>query len=242
MRSPSKALPLYVQIAEGLIDRIEANELSPGEKLPPEREFAQSLGVTRITLRRALQILASEGLIERRQGAGNFIAAPKLERTTTQLNGFTLGMKQRGLSPTAVVVLFEKRIANISLAEKLQIPVSTDLYYCHRVRSVKHQPTMLEKFYLPATYFPGFDQLDLTDASVFEQLEKHHGVMIKRAEHSLEAVAASEYEAAHLEVEQGTPLLLERRIAYDQHNRPVEYAKDLYRGDRFKFLLTTTAN
>lgn len=240
MRHSTKALPLYVQIAEGLIDRIESQELAAGAKLPPEREFSKSLGVTRITLRRALQILEAEGLIERRQGAGNFIAAPKLERTTAQLNGFTLGMKKSGLHPSAEVVLFERRIANVSLAKRLQVPVSISLYYYHRIRSVNNQPTMLEKFYLPASYFPGFDQLNLTNTSIFEQLEKNYGVVIKRAEHSLEAVAASEYEAKLLGVEENAPLLLERRIAFDQNERPVEYAKDLYRGDKFKFLVNTT--
>lgn len=239
MPLPPKTLPLYVQIAEGLIDRIESGELAPGDRLPPERILSSSLGVTRVTLRQALQLVEAEGLLERRQGAGTFIAAPKIERTTTRLTPFTLGMKRSGLIPGARVVQFERKPAKISTARRLKLPLSSELYYCHRLRLINQEPIMVEKFYLPASSFPDLDAAVLEDASVFEILEQGYGVRIIRAEQSLEAVSASDYEAELLGITAGAPLLLERRVSYDTGGRPVEYAKDLYRGDRFKFLLDT---
>jgi GntR family transcriptional regulator len=235
----TKSLPLYVQIAEGLIERIESGDLLAGERLPPERELSKSLSVTRATLRQALQLLESEGLLVRRQGSGTYIAEPKIERSTAKLNPFTTGMRKSGYKPGASVISFEQRLAKVSIASRLSLPVSTPLYYCHRVRSLNGEPTMLEKFYLPASFFPDLSEEMLQDASVFEVLEKTYSVRVVRAEQSLEAVVASEYEAGLLEVDKGAPLLLERRVAFDQNDRPVEYAKDLYRGDRFRFVMSS---
>ncbi|WP_028583349.1 GntR family transcriptional regulator [Desulfogranum mediterraneum] len=242
MNRSSEALPLYIQIAEGLSEQIESGELAPGTRLPAERQLSASLGVTRMTLRQALQILTAEGLVERRQGSGNYIAQAKIERTTSRLNPFTAGMEKNGLNPGAEVVLSEQRPATSSLAARLRLPVSSELYYCHRLRLLNHQPSMLEKFYLPTAFFPGFEQLELTDTSVYAQLEAHYDVRIQRAEQSIEAVAASAYEAGLLQIPTGTPLLLERRVSFDQDDRAVEYAKDLYRGDRFRFLLSTSSD
>lgn len=240
MRYSQKELPLYVQIAEGLIDKIESGILVAGEQLTSERELSKSLGVTRVTLRQALQLLQAEGLIERRRGSGNYIAEPKIERATSRLNPFTQGMRRSGFATGAEVILMDRRMAKISTANRLKVPVTSDLYYCHRVRSVNKQPIMIEKFYLPVHFFPGFDELNLDDRSIYEALQTEYNVYVHRAEQSLEAVAASEYEAALLGVPVGSPLLLERRLAFDRDDRPIEYAKDLYRGDRFKFLLNTS--
>ena len=75
--------PLYIQIAEGLLDRIESGQVSPGDRLPSERELSQMLGVNRMTLRRALELLESQGLLIRRQGDGTYVAEPKIERQAT---------------------------------------------------------------------------------------------------------------------------------------------------------------
>lgn len=240
MRYINKELPLYVQIAEGLIDKIESGDLVAGQRLTSERNLSKSLGVTRVTLRQALQLLEAEGLIERRRGSGNYIAKPKIERATSRLNPFTKGMERSGFKTGAQVVLMERRLAKVSIANRLKISVSADLFYCHRVRSINIEPIMVEKFYLPLSYFPQFDDLNLEDRSIYETLKQEYNVHVCRAEQSLEAVVASEYEAELLNVSVGSPLLLERRIAFDQQDRPVEYAKDLYRGDRFKFLLNTS--
>src|SRR3989304_3362932 len=91
--------PLYLQIAEALTARIESGELVSGDRLPPERDLSQSLGVNRLTLRRALRSLESQGLITRRQGRGTHIASPKIERQAARLVSFTRGMQQRGFLP-----------------------------------------------------------------------------------------------------------------------------------------------
>ena len=98
------AVPLYNQIAESLLDQIESGKLAPGSRLPPERELSEMLGVNRMTLRQALHLLQTQGLLIRRQGNGTFVADPKIERQAGRLISFTRGMERRGLKPGARVV------------------------------------------------------------------------------------------------------------------------------------------
>jgi GntR family transcriptional regulator len=229
------AIPLYIQIAEVLLDRIESGELEPDDRLPSERELSEQLGVNRMTLRRALRMLEGQGLLARRQGDGTYVAQPKIERQAAQLVPFTQGMERRGYSPGAKLITFEKLLAEAAVARKLEIPVSAPVYFVRRLRSLNQKPVMLERFTVPAHLFPGFDLFDLSNRSAYDVMDKEYGVAVVRAHQSLEPVVATEYEAELLGVEPGAPLMLERRLGLDENDRPVEYGKDLYRSDRFRF-------
>ena len=230
------AVPLYIQIAEGLLHRIESGELAPGDRLPAERALSEMLGVNRMTVRQALHLLATQGLLDRRQGAGTYVAEPKIERETGRLVPFSKGMQSKGYATGAKVIMLEQRTAELSISRQLNLPVSAAVYYGHRLRLLNQTPVMLEKFILPAPYFPDLERQDLENRSLYEILEREYGVIISQARQSLEAVNASEYEAKWLKVEPGASLMLEQRLSFDQNGRPVEYAKDLYRGDRFRFV------
>lgn len=232
----SATVPLYIQIAEGFLDRIESGELSPGDRLPSERELSQMLGVNRMTLRRALQLLESQGLLLRRQGDGTYVAEPKIERQAGQLVPFTRGMQRRGYLPGAKVISLEKRPAEAAIAKELGLPVSAAVYYVRRLRLINREPVMLERLTIPAHRFPQFECFDLSARSVYDVMEKEYGVTVVRARQSLEPVVATEYEAELLGVMPGDPLMLEQRLGFDQGGRPVEYGRDLYRGDRFRFV------
>jgi GntR family transcriptional regulator len=229
------AIPLYAQIAESLLDRIESGELVPGDRLPAERELSDMLSVNRMTVRRALNMLESQGLIIRRQGDGTYVARPKIERQASQLFPFTRGMERRGYKTGMKLITFEKKPAEASLANRLKIPVSTPVYRAFRLRLLNQDPVMLEEFTIPVHTFPDFDRFDLSSRSLYEIFTTEYGVTILQAHQSLEPVIATEYQAELLEIDTGSPLMLERRLAFDQQNRPVEYSKDLYRGDRFRF-------
>ena len=95
---------------------------------------------------------------------------------------------------------------------------------------------MLEELWLPVHLLPGFERYDLTSRSVYEIMETEYDVSMGKARRTLEPVVATEYEAELLRVEAGAPLMLERRLGFDQNERPVEYGKDVYRGDRFRFV------
>ena len=233
-----KYLPLYIQIADSLLERIESGALNVGARLPSERELSKQLDVARMTVRQALQLLASQGVLERKQGVGAFVAAPKVERPADRLSPFTRGMESLGLQPGAKVLVLEERLANAKVARKLQIHLSAPVYFGQRLRSVNNELIMVETVYLPAARFPNFIGHDLTNRSIYQILETVYDVSIDRAEQTLEAVSATEFEAHWLGVQTGAPLLLEERVGFDQSGQPVEYAKDLYRGDRIRYRST----
>lgn len=230
------SIPLYVQIAESLLDRIESGELRPGDRLPAERELSQTLEVNRMTVRRALQVLELQGLLMRRQGDGTYVTAPKIERQAGNLVPFTKGMQRRGYTPGAEVITFERRPAEPSAAKELQLPISTPVYYIRRLRLINQEPVMLERFTLPVRRVPGLERYDLASCSVYEVMETEYGISVTRARQSLEPVVAAEYEAELLRVNPGAPLMLEQRLSFDQDEQPIEYGNDLYRGDRFRFV------
>lgn len=236
MRQSQTTAPLYIQIADALLKRIESAELVPGHRLPSERELSESLGVTRMTLRQALQLLEQQGLVERKHGVGTFVAQPKIDRQANHLVPFTKGMQKRGFRPGARLLALEQQFAEVSVARALQLAVSAPVYYLHRLRLINREPTMVEKIMLPAHRFPQLDHYDLAARSLYEVLETEYGVFIRYARQSFEAVAASKYDADLLNIAGGAPLMLEARLAYDQAGRPIEYAQDLYRGDRFRFV------
>jgi len=229
-------VPLYVQIADGLLDRIESGDLSPGDRLPPERELSEMLSVNRMTLRRALRMLEGQGLLIRRQGDGTYVAKPKIERQASQVFPFTKGMERRGYTTGIKLITFEKRPAEASIAKKLGIAIFAPTFRAFRLRLLNNEPVMLEIFTVPAQIFPDFDRQDLSHRSLYEIFSSEYEIIISQAKQSLEPVTASEYEASLLEIESGAPLMLERRLTFDQNGRAVEYSKDLYRGDRFRFI------
>jgi GntR family transcriptional regulator len=230
------SIPLYIQLAEGLITKIESGELSPGEQLPPERELSASLGVNRMTLRRTLHVLESQGLILRKHGVGTFIAEPKIDRNMAVVFRFSSGMSNQGFTPGAEMISFDEINAEQILAKDLAIPISSRVYSILRLRSINQEPVMLESYKIPVQRFPGIDRYDLESRSLYEIMECEYGVPINRARQSFEPITATYFEAELLNINYGEALMLERRLSYDGLNQPVEYGKDRYRGDRFRFV------
>ncbi|OQX63478.1 MAG: hypothetical protein B6I38_04050 [Anaerolineaceae bacterium 4572_5.1] len=229
-------VPIYIQIAESLLERIATGELAPGERLPSERELSKTLNVSRMTLRAALRVLDNKGLLVRRTGDGTYIAQPKLERQADKLVPFTQNMHRHGYQASARLVIFERRFAETSVASKLKIPVSAPIYYFQRLRLINQEPVLLETCIMPIERFSDLEAFDLEQRSIYEILETEYGVVPHYSQQNLEAVSTTDYEAELLGIDPGSPLMLERRVAYDDKDSPFEYGRDLYRGDRFRFM------
>ena len=229
-------LPIYIQIADNLLERISAGELAPEERLPSERDLSQMLKVSRMTLRAALRVLDNKGLLVRKPGDGTYIAKPKIERQAAKLVPFTDSMSSRGYQASAKIIVFERRFAEVSVANKLNINVSAPIYYFQRLRFINQETVLLETCTLPIHRFPNFENYDLEVRSVYEIVETEYGIAPHHSEQSLEAVSATDFEAEWLGCDAGTALMLERRLVFDENNLPLEYGHDLYRGDRFRFV------
>ena len=228
--------PVYMQIADHLLDQIESGKLRPGDRLPTERELSKRLDVNRMTVRRAFQSLEFKGLINRLQGSGTYVAETKIERQTSFLISFTKGMQRRGYVPGAKIIRFERRAVEDPIGKELKLIDSTPVYRIHRLRFLNQEPVLLERLSIPVCRFPDLERYDLSKRSLYEVMEKEYSISVVHARQSLEPVLAFEYEAELLEVGPGTPLMLEKRLAFEQDGQPVEYGRDLYRGDRFLFV------
>jgi len=148
---------------------------------------------------------------------------------------FYQDMVERGLTPVTRVVKQEMVPANPKVAAYLGLVPGTPVIQVHRLRFVEEVPIILDTTYLPYTLCPEILHADLSSQSLYALLEEQYGFVIARGRRTLEAVAANEYEASLLQVQEGAPLMLLDSVSYLEDGTPVEYFHGLHRGDRSKF-------
>jgi len=229
---------VHAQIEDWLAGHIAAGELVPGDRLPTEHELAAWFGVSRMTLRHALAELARRGLVIRTVGrrGGTFVAAPKLEQDLTTLAGLSEQLRRHGMVAGARLESASLREAGPAARAALRADA---VYEVQRVRLADGKPIALERSLFPATRFPGLLDLPL-DGSLYELLEEHYGLRPHRARESLEPVTAGGREAEALGIRVGAPLMRVERTAYARSGEPLEFARDLFRGDRTRIVLWTS--
>lgn len=228
-------IPLYHQLRRMIQEKIENEELKPGDRLPSEREIAEEYGISRMTVRQGITELVRMGLLYRRQGKGTFVAEPKIEQGMVNLTSFTEDMTSRGLVPGARVIDVRCVQATKKMASVLKLGVDRRVIRIERLRLANGEPMALETSHVPYQVAPSLANEDLNAQSLYVLLETRFGVRLATARQTIEPVLANEYEAGLLGVEQGSPLLLIERVTFASSGEPVELAKAVYRGDRYKF-------
>jgi GntR family transcriptional regulator len=229
------------QIEDWLADAIAAGELAAGDRLPTENDLAAWLGVSRMTLRHALSELAQRGLVTRTvgRGGGTFVAEPKLEQDLTTLAGFSAQLRRYGKVAGARVLAAAMIPASAAAAAALELGEGDLVIEVRRIRLADDKPIVIEHSLFPAALFPDLLECRL-DGSLYELLEERYGQRPHRARELLEPVVAGIREAEALEVDEGAPLMLVERIAYSATGRPLEFARDLFRGDRTRVVVWTS--
>jgi GntR family transcriptional regulator len=230
--------PLHAQIGEVIEQAIYAGHLQPGDRLPPERELAGWFGVNRLTLRQALSGLEQGRLIRRavgRQG-GTFVAEPTVERDLSSFAGFSEQVRRLGLTASALVLKARATPAPGPVARSLELKEGDTVFEVGRLRLANARPVLLESSSFPAERFPGLLGEPL-GGSLYELLAERYDARPCRAVEKLEPVRADNYAAQVLGVARGAPLLLVERVAFDTDDRPVEFARDLFRGDRTRMVV-----
>lgn len=218
-------------IRDQLLDRLE--DMAAGEQFPPERQLAETLGISRMTLRRAIDELVAKGMVRRRHGTGVFALGPKLDQPLAA-SSFTEDMLARGMRPGSHILSFDVAEAGTHIARRLHISEDDDVIAILRLRLADDEPIALEELHVPAALVPGLSPGDLEDQSFYDLLRRNFGIRLNHSVQTIEPTLLDAGEAQHLGVEELSPALLFERISRGADDRPCEFVRSVYRGDRYK--------
>src|SRR6202162_1776992 len=232
----AQASLLYSRVETVLANEITNGDVRVGDQLPTEDSLIARFGVSRITVRRAIQNLVSRGLVEIRRGKGTFVTAPKIMQDLKELSGFVEDMHALGHKPTARVIGKEIVTANATVARQLALTRGERVVRIRRVRLANGVPLSFDETYLPLDIGKKIITNNLKVEPLFSLLERKYDVPLVEAEYKLGAVAATADVSAVLRVPQGSPIFLIERTSYSTGGRPVDYERLYYRGDLIRFV------
>jgi len=228
-------MPAYKRIQASIVKRIENGQLKPGDAVDSERELAKIHQVSLMTARHALTGLEREGMVQRRRGAGTFVAPPKVH--FNKLTSFTEQMAGRSLTACSKVLSFGVVDNEQEVAARLALAAQTRLLKLERLRLAADEPFAVETCYLPAEEFAGITRSAMARGSLFSILEAGYGIEIAYADEEIDATAAAPATANLLKVARNEPLLRIRQVIYSTKGRATLYVLGLYRSDRHNLLV-----
>ena len=215
-------------------DILEGN-FKPGEVLPAEHEIASKYEISRMTVRRAISELVSAGMVYAEKGKGTFVSKPKLDDVEFELDNFYAEIPQKGMR-TGTKLLGAKIVrADLSLANKLQIPVDTRCLHFRLITSVNDEPLIYENKFIIFTKQSPILEKELNDPSLTNLANLHGHSLPTTSKRVFRVSIVTEEEAAILKVGPNTPVFLVEQTIYDTERKPIGWGKSIYRGDRYKF-------
>ncbi len=209
--------------------------LDVGDALPSERRLAEDLGVSRPTLRQAIDDLVAEGLLDRRHGSGTYVTEPRIAVSLT-MTSFTEDMIRRGMKPGGRVLSFRTETAGARIGRRLALSPLEEVFTIRRLRLADEATMAIETLYLPRALLPALRKQDLEGRSFYDLL-RGNGIVIASGTETIEPTVTTAEEAAELDVPVHTPAFLFERVTRDEDGRPLEYVRSVYRGDRYRLEL-----
>lgn len=235
MAIAARKQPLYDQLVDILTEKIE-HEYRPGDLLPSERELSKYYGLSRTTVRLALQELERLGLVVRQHGRGTFVADRSVQATNlSQTYSFTDQMREMGRDPSTTILEFVEIDADKNLAEKMRVRMGDKLFKIERLRCADGMPMMVERTYMPVRKFMLLKRPMLEHASLYTVIEQVFHEKIRVAEEEFFASIARPADAHLLGIGEGAPVLDLVRTTYDVGNEIIEYTLSVARADQFKY-------
>lgn len=227
----SNPMPLYQQLRRSLRAAIEQDVLAPDDALPAERDIAVDFGVSRITVRKAIDGLVEEGLLDRRHGAGTFVAS-RIQKNIATLSSFTEDIASRGWQARSEWL--SKSADKVSPTESiaLGLPPGMTVYRLDRIRYAAEMPLAIEHAIVPASCLPS---IDAVATSLYAALEKTNHRPTKALQR-MQAIALDEEQARLLNVNEGDPGLFAERRGFLNDGRLIEITRTYYRGDAYDFV------
>jgi DNA-binding GntR family transcriptional regulator len=231
---PDYPEPLWIQAVNLINAEIASGVLKPGMRLPPERELCQQLGISRVTLRKALNKLVEDGVLSASHGRGWYVAQPTANQEwPNSLESFSETAARMGLVATSSVLRADVSPASLDEAEELSIAPGTPIFHLERVRMLGGVPIALDTTQIPAHRAPALPDADFATDSLYEKLAEA-GIEPRRADATIEAKEADAYAAEHLDLPVGKPVLVMRQLAVDADEHPLFVSTIKYAGDRYR--------
>jgi len=230
-------VPLYFQVAQHLEQLIESGELPMGTRLENETDLADQLGLSRPTMRRAIEYLVAKGLLVRKRGIGTQVVDAKVTREVG-LTSLWDDLAKNGRDPSTAVVSFGTEPAPGAVSVKLGIAPGTPVYVFERLRYADAEPLALMRNHVPE-HLIRLTAADLEEQGLYNLL-RANGISLRIAKQAIGARAATAPEARALGERRGAPLLTMERSAFDEQGRAVEHGHHVYRASRYSFDLTLT--
>ena len=216
-----------------VLDLIE--RLSVGEAIPSERQLSVDLGVSRLTVRAALDELVREGYLVRKRGAGTFVSEPKIAQELT-MTSFTEDMRMRGLEPASRTLELKTIPAGARLGRMLHVSPSEPVLVATRLRLADRETMAIETLHVRKSLVPGLTAADLEAGSFYELLEERYRIEMVRGLQTVEPTVTGEEESSALGVPLHSPAFLFERVTRSGSDEIVEYVRSVYRGDRYRLV------
>jgi len=232
-------VPLYLQLMDELIKKIDSEEYSLDDKLPSERELCEIYELSRITVRQALQELEREGYIYKLHGKGTFVSPKSYNQKLIKLYSFTEEMKKLGKTPTTKVLSFQEIALDERLANKMNLAPLDEVFQIVRLRLADDEPLMFETSYIPKRIFPDLTEKDLAERPMYDVFMQDYKVGVTKAIERFSATIIRKKEAEHLKINAEHPAMLIKRFAY-QEEELIEYTISVTRGDKFDYTVELT--
>ena len=236
----TSTLPSYIQLANHLREQIQTGTFGAGSQLPTEAELVVSSKLSRITVRRGLEILEREGLVVKRQGLGTFVRNPVTQELSA-VRTMTEVLLEKGITPRVEVLNFGETVPPEGVRASMRIEPGDTLLRVERLYFDRDEPIALVHIYLPPSIRNEAEPLRRGDTPVettFRIWEKKLGVRLKSARYTIRAARAGEAEAKALALAIGDPVLIVDRVTYADDGRPLEHLVFHHRAERYEFSVT----
>ncbi|MEU0601133.1 GntR family transcriptional regulator [Streptomyces sp. NPDC006393] len=225
------------RVRDAVLEMVE--ERKPGDAIPSERTLCARLGVSRPTLRAAVDELVSAGILVREHGRGMFVAPEKITQELVP-GHHSLSVPQASGVWASRLLEFTTVPAGARVGRRLRLSPAAQIVYVARLRLVDGAPMAIEHLHIPAALVPGLTARELEHGDLYEHLRTHHGVHVSEATQTIEPTVVTRAEAEVLDMPELSPALLFERLTTDSGGRPVEYVHSLYRGDRYRIVSRLT--
>lgn len=230
----SSRIPLYLQLMDEIINRIDTGEFTADQKLPSERELCEIYDLSRITVRQAFQELEREGYIYKLHGKGTFVSPMRYNQNLVKLYSFTEEMKKIGKTPSTEVLSFQEISLDERLANKMNLEPFDKGFQIVRLRLADNEPLMYETSYIPKKIFPHLTEKELRERPMYDIFLQDYQIGVTKAIERFSATIIRKKEAEHLDLAADHPAMLIKRFAY-HNDKLIEYTISVARGDKFDY-------